>query len=138
MSVTHQLEVDTSFTRNVVQFLSWIADKGADLNTTHIVRDYVRTPFNDFLEAVLRRDEWASIPETAIEVAQLIKRLYLTSVKLKEKTILFRSLPVKLQKLSRIRDFGVEIDGNSLYRIALNHVRRSEGITESIKLVPTR
>lgn len=132
----------TRFTRNAVQLANSLADKGADPYTPQIADDLVLTPYFQFLETVLQGNDWASIPETAIEVARLIKRLYLTSVKLKEKVIVSRivsrMLPVELREASGIEWLDVELDGNFLCRQALYHLRRSGIITESIKLVPTR
>lgn len=113
----------------------WLADKGADLNTKQMKGNYVTTPFEEFLQ-VISMPDWPSIPEMAIEVTWLMEKLYPLAVKTKEKFMMYRRLEVELSESSKTIGLEAEIEGNSLYCLALYHLRHNGVIIENIKPVP--
>ena len=118
-----------------MQLVTSLADKGADLHTKHIIwNGYISTPFEKLLEMVLARQDWASFPEAATEVAQLIERLYPTAVKPEETFMLPRILQKSQGSFGIIR-LIVEFEGSFLCRLALDHLRRSGGIVQNIDSV---
>ena len=123
-----------------LQMAIWLANKGADLETKQITYQvgYIITPFEGLLEVVLDLDNWASIIETAIQVAQFIERLYSTAVKPEDKFVLYRTLPKGLKDSFAIDGLSVEFEGNFLCRLALDHLQRSGVMVKNIESVPIR
>ena len=135
----------TAFQRNRkgknLQLAFRLADEGADLETKHISSNTIgsiATPFRYFLKMVLDRDDWASIIETATQVAQFIERLYSTALKPEDKFVLSRDLPEGLEDSFGISGLEVEFEGNFLYRLVFDHLRRSGVVLKNMKSVPIR